>query len=87
VLRHRLFCGLEAALSFTYTETPQAIYILGRVEAVSARCPPGERQRSEPLTKPEPARSYTELFGGLTDCEGVLRLKHAPKVNLADRFI
>jgi hypothetical protein len=74
------------AFSLAYSEAAQPVYVLGGVVAPTASSAAGKRQRSEPLTEPEPARTYAELVRGLTNRECMLLLKHAPTLKLADRF-
>jgi hypothetical protein len=86
-MRELLIAALQTPLSLADTETPQSIYILGGVVAPSALRTAGERQRSEPLAEPEPARAYAELVGSLANRECILLLKHAPTLRLADKFV
>jgi hypothetical protein len=86
-MRELLIAALQTPLSLADTETPQSIYILGGVVAPSALSTAGERQRSEPLAEPEPARAYAELVGSLANRECILLLKHAPTLRLADKFV
>jgi hypothetical protein len=86
-MRELLIAALQTTLSLADTETPQSIYILGGVVAPSALSTAGERQRSEPLAEPEPARAYAELVGSLANRECILLLKHAPTLRLADKFV
>jgi hypothetical protein len=78
---------LQTTLSLTDTEAPQPVYIFGGVVAPTALRAAGERQRTESLAEPEPARAYAELVGGLANCECVSLFEHTPRVNLADRSI
>jgi len=86
-MQELLIATLQTTLSLADTETPQSIYILGGVVAPSALSTAGERQRSEPLAEPEPARAYAELVGSLANRECILLLKHAPTLRLADKFV
>lgn len=72
---------LNLPLALSDAETPEPLDIVRGVIAPAALSPAGERQRSEPLAEPEPARSYAEFTGGLRDCECALS-KHTATVNL-----
>ena len=87
VIRGSLIPALQAALSPTDAEAPQPVYILAGVVAPATVSAASERQRSEPLAEPEPARAYAELIGSFADSECMLLLKHAPTLKLADMFL
>jgi hypothetical protein len=79
--------AFQTTLPFADAKASQPVYILGGVISPTAVGAAGERKRPEPLTEPEPARSYAELVGSLTNRECTLLLKHAPTLKLADRFV
>jgi hypothetical protein len=77
----------EASLSFAYAESAQPLDILRRVAAPTALSTAGERQRSESLTEPEPARTYAELVGSLAYRECMLLLEHTLTLHLTCRCL
>ena len=87
VIRALFIAALQATLSFADAEAPQPIYILRCVVAPTALSAPGERQRSEPLAEPKPARTYAEFACGLANRECTLLLKHTPNLDLTDNFV
>jgi hypothetical protein len=77
---------LELFLTLPYSKTAQPLKVLAGVVPPTGWCAPGQRERTESLTEPQPARGYAKLVGGFADCERVSSSKHAPNVELTDRF-
>jgi hypothetical protein len=80
-------CLRQMSFALTHTEAAQPLDVFRGVVAPPALGTTSEWQRAEPLSEPEPARTYAELVGRLADRECTLLLKHAPTVQLADRFL
>ena len=86
MVRALFIATLQTTLAFADAEAPQPLYVFRGVVTPTALGAPGQRQRSEPLTKPEPARTYAEFAGSLTNRECTLLLKHTPNIVLTDNF-
>ena len=78
---------LDLPLALSDAEAPEPLDIVRGVVAPAALSATGERQRSEPLTEPEPARAYAKFVGSLANRECMLLLKHTPTLNLADKVL
>ena len=85
-MRELSIATCKAPLTLSDSEAAQPFDIFGCVVAPATRSAAGQGKRSEPLSEPEPALTYAKVFGGLADRERV-SLKHAPKIELTDRFL
>jgi hypothetical protein len=86
MMRRLLTTLRKTALALTYSEAAQSVKVFGCVIAPPGRRATGQGNCSEPLTESEPVTTYSERISGLTDCEGMLLLKHAPTLKFADKF-
>jgi hypothetical protein len=86
MVRGLVIAPRKAPLSRAYSEAAESLEVFWCVIAPPARSTPSQRQRTKTLTEPQPARGYAKLVGGFADCERVSSSKHAPNVELTDRF-
>jgi hypothetical protein len=66
----------ETALSLTDSEAAQTLNIFWCVVAPATSSTTGQRQRPEPLAKPEPASSHAEFVGALAYSECTRVFEH-----------
>jgi len=77
-MRRLSIATCEAPPTLSDSEAAQTFDIFRCVVAPTTVGATSQRERSEPLPKPEPALAYAKFFGGLADRERV-SLKHALK--------